>query len=236
MKKAMLVYEDYNDSKAITLETNGLNAIDTYTKYYTDINELKRSYKYELKAKNTTLDVDNSDIKLFCIKDADTREQLPLLLNDETEIELYDNMFNNTRSQVETSRKLIFNSKDRMYLKTLLDNESLSKTMLFTVNISYSEYQYLTKKNISVIMEDGKYYVLALNVLKYVSQDEKLGPVRGLFEDTLDIWKRRIANLDIDNLYYYSRNLRILQNDYYKYIKTHAYEAIDEKGKVKKIA
>lgn len=237
MKKAMLVYEDYNDSKTITLEASGLNSIDAYTRHYTDIDELKKSYKYELKAKDTTLDINNSDIKLYCIKDADTKEQLPLLLNDEKEIELYDNKFNGTKSQAEISRKLMFNSKDRMYLKDILSDKKLSSTLLFTVNISYSEYQYLSKKNISVFSEDGKYYVLALNVLEYITKDEKLGPVRGLFEDTLDIWKRRITNLDIDNLYYYSRNLRILQNNYFSYIKSHSY-SIDEEGieKVKKIA
>lgn len=219
MKKATLVYKDYNTGKSITLESTYLNYIDSYTRNYNNEEDLKLAYLDELKAKDIKLDLENSDLILYAVKDERTREVLPILLNDNKEIDLYDNYYDNKKSQIEISRKLMFNSKDRMYLKSVIDNKSLMRTLSFSVNISYSEYQYAIKKGIEVYAEDGKYYVTILDLFKYITNENKLGLLRELFEDTLDIWKRRVSNLTTDDVYYYSRTLRVLQNDYYTSVK-----------------
>lgn len=219
MKKATLVYKDYNTGKTVTLESNYLNYIDSYTRNYNNEDDLKLAYLDELKDNNIKLDLENSDLLLYAVKDEKTKEVLPILLNDNKEIDLYDDYYKNTKSQIETSRKLMFNSKDRMYLKKVIENKSLMRTLAFSVNMSFSEYQYALKKAIPVYTEDGKYYISVFNLFDSVSTENKLGLLRELFEDSLDIWKKRVSNLTTDDVYYYSRTLRVLQNDYYASVK-----------------
>lgn len=53
----------------------------------------------------------------------------------------------------------------------------------------------------------------------FASNNSKLGILRGPFEDSLDKWKRKLLSMDEEELYYHSRNLRILINDYNSKIK-----------------
>ena len=224
MKKASLIYKDYNTGKEAILDSTYLNYIDSYTSKYNNEEDLKLSFLDEIKSKDIKLDLDNSDIILSAVKDERTRENLPILLNDNKEIDLYDNYYDNTKSQIELSRKLMFNSKDRLYLKSVINNKSLMKTLLFSVNISHGEYEYAMKKGIEVYSDDGKYYITILDLFNYISNNSKLGMLRELFEDSLDIWKKRISNLTTDDVYYYSRTLRVLQNDYYNTVRNKSKE------------
>lgn len=239
MKKATLVYKDYNTGRTVTLESTYLNYIDSNTCRYNNEDDLKLSYLDELKNNDIKLDLENSDLLLYSIKDERTKEVLPILINDEKEIALYYDFYTNTKSQIEISRKLMFNSKDKMYLKSVVDNKSLMRTLSFSVNMSYNEYQYAIKRGIKVYNEDGKYYVSVYDLFNHISNDNKLGLLRELFEDSLDIWKKRVSNLTTDDVYYYSRTLRVLQNDYYASVKAlskaNKNEHIDEILKVKKI-
>ena len=63
------------------------------------------------------------------------------------------------------------------------------------------------------------YKVDTRDLFEFISTNSKLGILRGVFEDTLDIWKRKLISLDNEELYYISRNLRLLINDYNKEIR-----------------
>lgn len=219
MSKAMLVYIDKITSNMITLESGSLFYIDQLTKGYTDLSVLKKSFMYASKIESLSQEDGFGEIKLLRIKDLATKEELPVLINDNRIIYTRDNYYENKKSEVENSRKLLFNSKNKMFIKMVLNNRNLRKTMGFSMNISLQEYEYAIKKGIPVYISDEKYRVNVIDLFTYISQNQKYGIIRNVFEDSLDIWKNKLMSLDEIELYYYSRSLRIIQNEYYKNIK-----------------
>ncbi len=212
MLKAILVRENKQINQPVTLESGSLFYIDEITKKYNSIDSLKALYNSK--------EIGNDDnIKLYYIKDFETKEELPILINDEKPIQLYNNLYENIESEIEKSRKLLFNSKNKMFIKMFLNDKSFSETLNFSINVSFEEYKYCTKCGLSIYENNGNYYVRTLDLFKYISNSNKYGKLRGMFEDSLDLWKRRITSSDSDKIYYYSRNLRILKNKYYKKVK-----------------
>ena len=209
MLKAILVREDKQLKQPITIESGSLFYIDEITKKYKTIDSLKALYNSDEISKD-------DDIKLYYIKDFQTKEELPILLNDNIPIQLYNNLYENIESEIETSRKLLFNSKNKMFIKSFLKDEILSETLNFSINISFEEYKNCTKYGINIYENNGNYYVRTLDLFRYISNCKKYGKSRQMFEDSLELWKKRITSSNSDKIYYYSRNLRILKNNYYK--------------------
>ena len=52
------------------------------------------------------------------------------------------------------------------------------------------------------------------DVLEYRLDKKSLGPMRLLIEDALELWKKNILDLSDEELYFYSRELRVLINEY----------------------
>lgn len=218
MTNASLLYIDRNSLGSVILESGSLYYIDECTKRYKTIEQIKNSPIYEKRIKSVSSEP-NGVLKLYRVKNAQEKEELPILVNDINPILNRDNYYEQEKSETEKSRKLLYNSKNRLFLKGLINNKFLTDTFDFSIKLSKTEYTYALKNMLPVRSDENGMYLRVESLFKYAVHNQKLGVLRTTFEDTLDIWKKRLLSKDDIDLYYYSRNLRVLQNAYYKKIK-----------------
>ena len=121
--KAILIYSIKNDDNTmdyINLEDSNLHTIDKLTSKYASIDELKNIPKYKeqidrfLKQKQK---IDSGEIKLFYIENKDYKEELKILLNEKNSLKINKDITNETITEFEKARKLLWSSKNNKYLK-----------------------------------------------------------------------------------------------------------------------
>ncbi len=203
--------------KVINIETGALRYVDSITKSYKNVDELLSDETYALKVKpyrmNHTID-DNSDLVLTYIRNNEEKVELDVLFDDEDEIRTRTSSLEDIKSETEKARKLLLNSKHQMFLTSFLLNKNLKDTTSPTVKMTLNEYRIAKKEGYPVSTYDGEYHISIGDVLKYRLDHKKLGPMRLLVEDTLEVWKRKMLGLSNEDLYFYSRELRMLINEY----------------------
>ena len=220
MGRALLVYtaKDISSSKvnSVTLESGSLRYIDSCTKEFESEKALVNSYVYRQK----TRQIENGYLRVYNIRNNAYKERIPILLNDCVPIYLNDNYFDKITSEIEKSRKLLFRSKNKMFMKKFLATGMFDSTTKFNIKLTNAEYKFALKKELPILNKDGEYFVNANELFKFSLKEEKLGILKPVFEEVLDVWKKEIKKLGDEAVYYYSRNLRILLNDYYKKIRS----------------
>lgn len=218
MGRAVLVYtiDLEKNPKSVTLESGSLSYIDCCTKRYNGSLDLEQSFEYKDKIRSLG---ERGTIKAYYIQSNSLKEEIPILYSDNKPIIKYDNYYDKQLSESEISRKLLFNSKNKLFIKSFLKSSKLTKSLNFDVKLSYNEYLYALKKDLKATLSVGEYKVSAKELFMFASNNSKLGILRGPFEDSLDKWKRKFLSMDEEELYYHSRNLRILINDYNSKIK-----------------
>lgn len=221
MSKALLVYTPLDDNNnQVILESGSLFYIDSITKLYKESDEIKQHYSYKIGNDSEGV------INTFYIRSNSLKEKIPVLYNDTKLINIYDNFYEKVYSETEKSRKLLYNSKNKMFIKSFLNSKLLANTINFQVKLSYNEYVYAKKNNIDVKLINEEYKVNVKDLFEFISNNSRFGILRGVFEDTLDIWKRKLISLDNEELYYVSRNLRLLINNYNRELKNIRYKKV----------
>lgn len=225
MRKATLTYtavsNNYEAIKSINLESGSLFYIDECTKGHENLISLQNSYLYydRIKSFLTNNNTNKGKFSIEYVINNEKKEKLPLLLGDDTPIFNRDNVYEYKKSEIEKARKLLFNSKNKMFLKAFLRCKKFTNTLNFNVKISYKEYLYANKLNIKTNYSNGEYYLNTISLFNTFSSTNKIKILRPVVEDALEIWKKNMFNLSNEDLYYFSRNLRIFINEYYKAIK-----------------
>ena len=228
MGKAILSYtlnkKSNIDADELILLTGSLRAVDRNTKEYESLEAMRQSPEFQERInefikrnENYIKNYNNNfegEFAVAYIIDSDKREYLPILLNDKDPIRTRTGALEEAKSEVERARKLLFKSKNKLFLKKILQDERFLDTTDFDVKLKLPEYKAVTKKGIKPKMIDGEYYLTIQEILEYTLHEEKLGVMRGLVEDALEVWKENILDLDDELLYYYSRNLRLAINNY----------------------
>lgn len=220
MGRALLVYttKDNSSSKvnSVTLESGSLRYIDFCTRDFESEKDLVESYIYRERTKQ----IDNGCLKVYNIRNNSYKERIPILLNDSDPIYLKDSYFDKVISEIEKTRKLLFKSKNKLFMKGFLATEIFEDTIKFSIKLTTNEYKFALKKGIPVLNKLDEHYIEVRELFKFYIKEEKLGILKPVFEESLDIWKKQIKKMNEEPLYYYSRNLRILMNNYYKKIKS----------------
>lgn len=220
MGRAMLVYtsKDNSSSKvnSVTLESGSLRYIDYCTKGFETEKDLVDSYMY----KERTKQIENGCLKVYNIRNSSYKERIPILLNDSIPVYVNDNYFDKITSEIEKARKLLFKSKNKAFLKRFLSIKIFRETINFNIRLTNSEYKFALKKELPAFCKNEEYFIRANELFKFALKEEKLGVLKSVFEDGLEVWKNQIKGMSEEALYYYSRNSRILINDYYKNIKS----------------
>lgn len=230
MSKAILSYtldkKSNSDADELILLTGSLRRIDNCTRFYDSIEEMRQSPEFQdrinsfIKRNESYIKNYNNDFQgefaVAFIVDSDKREYLPLLMNDKKPIRTRASALEEVKSEVERSRKLLFRSKDKLFLKRMLKDERFADTTDFDIKLKLPEYKEVTKKGFKPRFVEGEYYLSIHEILEYTASAEKIGLMRGLVEDALEVWKENILSLDDELLYYYSRHLRLALNAYDK--------------------
>lgn len=229
--KAILIYSIKNDDNTmdyINLEDSNLHAIDKLTSKYASIDELKNIPKYKeqidrfLKQKQK---IDSGEIKLFYIENKDYKEELKILLNEKNSLKINKDITNETITEFEKARKLLWSSKNNKYLKLFLKNDRLKDTLNFMIKIqNKKEYKLLKDHGMMIKLYQNSLYTSVIDILRLKLILHNVTYMREIYEETLESWRKYLEddNMSLDNKYYYGRELKFLYDEYKNYLKKEA--------------
>lgn len=210
MNKATLNYTT-KDNKTIVLNSSTLYEIDKYTRNFKGDKEVFEKYYNKISA--ITEKVDGS-LNICYYKSAVKKEIIPILYKQKTPLYIKDDYITNNISEIEKARRLIFSSKKDIFSKMILNDDILSPYTYYFFELMNNEVKILTDLNIKMIYRNNHFYVRLDELIKYNMNNKKLGNLRNIFESILSSWKLNIEELTEDELYFVSRELRLLINEY----------------------
>lgn len=226
--KAILIYSIKNDDNTmdyINLEDSNLHTIDKLTSKYASIDELKNIPKYKeqidrfLKQKQK---IDSGEIKLFYIENKDYKEELKILLNEKNSLKINKDITNETITEFEKARKLLWSSKNNKYLKLFLKNDRLKDTLNFMIKIqNKKEYKLLKDHGMMIKLYQNSLYTSVIDILRLKLILHNVTYMREIYEEALESWRKYLEddNMSLDNKYYYGRELKFLYEEYKNYLK-----------------
>ena len=226
--KAILIYSIKNDDNTmdyINSEDSNLHTIDKLTSKYASIDELKNIPKYKeqidrfLKQKQK---IDSGEIKLFYIENKDYKEELKILLNEKNSLKINKDITNETITEFEKARKLLWSSKNNKYLKLFLKNDRLKDTLNFMIKIqNKKEYKLLKDHGMMIKLYQNSLYTSVIDILRLKLILHNVTYMREIYEETLESWRKYLEddNMSLDNKYYYGRELKFLYEEYKNYLK-----------------
>lgn len=235
MDNATLIYELDSD-KRISIKTASLVSIDNETldiekpsllmqKYKTSIMPLLNEHKEYIKSNPTN----KGRFLIEYVKDSEVKEQLPVIYKHKNDnfspiltrtiplsIEtLKQSNFHIEKSEVEKARQLLLSSKYKRFLKSFLSSEMFNITTDIKMKASKEEYDKARLIGLDGFIKNDQFGLTVREALIYLYKTNRLGSMRVLVEDALEVWKKNLEALDDEQLYYYARSLRGLINDYY---------------------
>ena len=235
MYDSSLVYE-LDADRRLVLTSGTLSMIDSETMIYTKSSELMQKYKSRiipfLSANKDYIDLNPDNKGRFVIdhiKAEDEKEELEVIFNNgeykpillrsvPVSIENLKSHIQMENSEVELARKLILSSKNKKFLVMFLKDTMFSSTIDRKIKVSKQEYDEARSIGVDGFIKNGQFGLTIRETLAYLYKSNRLGSMRMLVEDALELWKKGLEQLDDDELYYYSRELRILMDDYYENI------------------
>ena len=155
------------------------------------------------------------NFKIIYADKGNVRRIIPVLY-DEPTIEVDDMPDIGVVSESEKTRRKLLNSKEQLYSRLFLLNPAVDNAKKLSINISLDEYRMLNRQGVYTYTKDNSYYVSIEDLIKYRATHKKLGEVRPLYEEALDIWKEKMDKLPMEEIYYLSREYRVVDNNYHK--------------------
>ena len=172
---------------------------DEYFDYFVNSNKSKGSFK-------------------ISYVDSKNNQRMIPVLYDEHPIEIDDIRDKGTVSESEYARRSLLNSKEQLYSKLFLLNKDVELARKYTVLVSEEENEILNKNGIKTFKKYNQNAVSVEDLIRYRSMHNKLGEIRDIYEQALDMWKQRMDTLPYDDIYFLSREYRII-NKYYNRIR-----------------
>ncbi len=213
MGRANLQY--YIKDKSLVVYSDLLNNVDKFTSKFKSEKDL-----YQNLCTSTGLEdfVEQNNSKGYfkiLYFDRAKLRVIPVLYNSD-EIEVDDVHEYGIVSESEKARKKLLNSKEQLYSKLFLLNSDVDSAKKLSIGVSYEEYKLLNRLGIYTYKDDESYYVSIEDLIKYRATHNKLGILRELYEEALDIWKERMDTLPYDDIYFLSREYKAMDNSYHK--------------------
>lgn len=233
MHNAALVYELDTD-KRIVIKTGTLLSIDNETlniekpsllmqKYKDSIIPLLNEHKEYVKNNPAN----KGKFLIEYVKDSEIKEQLPVIYKHNTfspilirstpiSIEaLKQSNLHIEKSEIEKARQLLLSSKYKRFLKSLLTSEMFNITTDIKMKVTKDEYDKARTIGLEGFIRNDQFGLTVREALIYLYKANRLGSMRILVEDALELWKKNLESLDDEKLYYYARGLRELIDNYY---------------------
>lgn len=158
----------------------------------------------------------------FVINYADNicgRKELPVLY-DEHPIVVDDEPAKGAVSESEYARRSLLNSKEQLYSKLFLLNNAVGCARKYNVLVDKQESDTLRRYGIQTFEVGPNLAVSVEDLIRFRSTHSKLGEVRDIYEAALDLWKEKMDSLPYDDIYFLSREYRII-NKYYNRIRNY---------------
>ena len=201
------------DNKILILNRASLMEIDRHTRCFKSKKEVFDKYKNKIESFEKNID---GDLKIFYYKNETRKEVIPLLYKQSSPLYIKDDYITNNISEIEKVKRLIFNSKGDIFIRLLLRHDILSKYTYYYFEVMDNEYKVLSDLNIKTIYKDKAFYVRIDELLKYKMNHKKLGSLRNIFDSIISSWKSNIESLNEEELYFISREFRLLISEYDK--------------------
>ena len=213
MGRASLSY--FIKDKNIVLYSDQLINVDSYTARYSSSKDL-----YNSGYKDTIDDFDREykskgKFKVVYIDRGNKTRILPVLYNDAC-IFVDDVVEEEIVSESEKARRKLLNSKEQLFSKLFLLNKDIENAKCLSIEISYDEYKLLRKSGVYTYSNKGAFFVSIEDLIKYRASHKRLGKLRPIYEEALDIWKEKMDSLSYDDIYYLSREYHIINKNYKK--------------------
>lgn len=222
MNNATLMYiiKNDNETKKLKLETESLYYMDMYTKNYKDEKDFINHYpKKEMIDKFIKENGNNSgNLVVSYTMNMQEKEDISPLFNSKENFEFKDDPYEGKVTEIEKSRKLLFNSKNQMFVKLILSSKILDKELNRLIDLSEEENEYATDYNLKTYYINNKHYISFKTLFEYRIISLKLGYLRNAYQDMLKTLKDKIMSLDSNSFYFYNRQLRIIIEKYNKLI------------------
>lgn len=233
MYNATLIYE-LDSNRRIPVKTGSLISIDNETmnverpsllmqKFKNPIMTLLNEHKEYVK--------NNPDNKghflIEYVKDSEVKEILPVIYKRDKfrpilirTIPLSIENLKKTnirieKSEIEKARQLLLSSKYKRFLTSFLKNDIFNETTTHKMKVSKEEYEKARDMGIEGFIRNNQYGLTIREAFVYLYKANRLGSMRVLVEDSLELWKKNLESLEDEELYYYARNIRCLIDDYY---------------------
>ena len=213
MGRASLSY--FIKDKKVVLFSDQLINVDNLTSRYSSSKDL-----YNSGYKEVIDDIDRDynskgKFKVVYIDKGNKTRVLPVLYNDAS-IFVDDIFEEKIVSESEKTRRRLLNSKEQLFSKLFLLNKDIENAKCFSIEVSSEENRTLKKYGVYTYSIKNRYYVSIEDLIKFRASNKKLGGLRPIYEEALDIWKEKMDTLSYDDIYYLSREYHIIHDNYKK--------------------
>lgn len=218
MNNATLMYviKSQDEIKSIRLENESLYSVDMYTSQFKNQDDFIKNYPNKEKIYSFEKQNGAKDGKLVVsyAKSTKEKENIEPLFDNQEDFIFKDDPYEGRITEIEKARKLLFNSKNQLFARLILKNNTLGRELNKLIDLTNEENNFITKYGFKTVYVNNKYYISFKSLLEYRIKEEKLGYIRNAYQEMLDILKSRMMFLDDDTFYFYNRQLRIMIKKY----------------------
>ena len=212
MGKATLSY--FVDDKKFVIYSDTLTNIDKYTCEMKNEKELFENVpKTEFLSYYTTYKKNRGSFKITFVDEHNEIRKIPVLYNQKP-IEIDDIAKEGIVSESEKARRNLLNSEEQLYSKLFLLNKDVNKAKKLSVVLTRKDKLLLDEYGIYTFEKNGYYAVSIEDLIRFRSTHKKLKDVRPIYEEALDLWKEKMDNLSYDDIYFLSREYRLINTNY----------------------
>ena len=216
MGRATLAY--YVEDNKFVIFSDYLYNIDKYTSEMKNERELFESVpKDEYFSDYLKSTKKRGTFKISYVDRNNNINTIPVLYN-EPPIAVDDIFQERIVSESEKTRRLLLNSDEQLYSKLFLLNNEVDPAKKFTVLISNKDKEILDRNKIFTFYKNNGYAVSIEDLIRFRSSHKKLKDTRPIYEEALDLWKLKMDSLPYDEIYFLSRQYRLI-NSYYNRIR-----------------
>lgn len=218
MNNATLLYviKSQDETKSLRLENETLYSVDMYTSQFKNQEDFINNYPNKEKIYSFEKQNGAKDGKLVVsyAKSTKEKENIEPLFDNQEDFIFKDDPYEGRLTEIEKARKLLFNSKNQLFARLILKNNTLGRELNKLIDLTNEENDYITKLGFTTIYVNNKYYISFKSLLEYRIIEDKLGYLRNAYQEMLNILKSRMMFLDDDTFYFYNRQLRIMIKKY----------------------
>ena len=210
-----------NEVRRLNLYSEALYFIDRHTADFKDEKDFISHYYDKERIENFIRENGNieGNLSITYAINVNQRKELPLLYNMKEDFIYKDDPYKGQITEIEKARKLLFNSKQQLFVKIVLSSKILEKFLNTLIDLPYKTENLVYKYGLKTVVYKDKHYIKFRDLFTYRIKSRKLGPLREVYEYMLFEIKKEIMNSNDSDYYYYNRQFKLLIDEYNEHMK-----------------